>query len=114
MALPKAFLDRMQFSVEGQAFDRRHGAIIRLNGEERARFDGLAIEQDSARAANARFTSDVRAGQSAPITKKMHQECPRIDFVLLRGTIDADVDGRIHRCCLANCALLSYPERDYL
>jgi hypothetical protein len=98
VTFPKAFLDGMELTVASQTFHRRYFGAIGLDGEEGARLDGFAVEQDCARSANAGFASDVRACESAKIAKEVNQERPRLDFVLLRRTIDANIYNSFHRC----------------
>ena len=105
VAFPKPFLNRMQFRVAGQAFDRRDVATVSLNGQDRARLDRFAVEQDRASAADARLASDVRPGQAATVAQEVHQQGAGIDFMLLERTIDADRDARFHRGCFTNCIL---------
>lgn len=97
VALPKTCLNRMQFPVAAQAFDGRDVRAIRLNREHGAGFHRFSIQQDGARAAQARFASDVRPRQPAAVPKEMNQKQAGIDFMLVGRTIDADGYGRFHR-----------------
>ena len=100
VTLPKALLNGMQFPIAGQPFDRRHFSAIRLNGQERAGLDRLAIEQHRAGPADGCFAADVRAGESTQVTEEMNQEHARLDFVLLGSSIDSDIYDSFCRCLL--------------
>ena len=96
VALPKTLLHRMQFAILGQTFNGGDLGAVRLHGQQRAGFDRLAIEQDGAGAAKARFTADMSAGQLAVVTEQMDEQSARLDRVLVFDPIDADVDDRFH------------------
>jgi len=49
----------MEPTVLGEALDRRDLPAVGLDREHRARFDGMAVQEDGARAAMARITTDV-------------------------------------------------------
>ena len=97
VAFPKPFLHGMQFAVFGQPFDGCQFATIRLHGEDRARLDRLSVEQNGARAADARLATHVRAGEPAVVAQEMDQQRARLDFMLLFQSVDANGDGRFHR-----------------
>src|SRR6185295_13914328 len=96
MAFPETFLDRVQLAVFGQAFDGSDFGAIRLNGENGAGFDGRAIQKHSACAADARFTSNMCAGEIAMVAQKMHQEHPWLDLVLPLDPVDFDRNETFH------------------
>src|SRR5437867_8883706 len=72
--IPERLLHGMQLAVRGQTFDRDHGRPVGLNGQDRARLDGLAIDEDRTRAALAGVTTDVRAGQTEIVAEKVNEE----------------------------------------
>ena len=96
VTLPKSLLHRMQLAIPGQPFNRSHFRAVRLHRQDRAGFDGLAIEQNRASAANAGFTAEVGAGQFALFAEEMRQERARFGFVLLLDPVDSNVDNRFH------------------
>src|SRR4029078_5327830 len=68
VTVPEPLLDRMQLAV-GDAFDRRHGGAVSLYREHRAGFDGLAVDEHGACAADAGFAPDVRAGEATMVAQ---------------------------------------------
>src|SRR6266699_6561647 len=60
--VPESLLDRVQLPILGHALDRHQVPALGLDGEHGAALDGLAVDQDGARAALAGVTADVRAG----------------------------------------------------
>ena len=96
VAVPKTLLHRVQLAVFGQTLNGGDLGAVRLHCQQRAGFDRLAIEQDCAGAANARFTADMSAGQLAVVTEEMDEERARLDRVFVFDSIDADVDDRFH------------------
>jgi hypothetical protein len=96
VTLPKTLLHRMQFAILGQTFNGGDLGAVRLHGEQRAGFHRLAIEQDGAGAANARFTADMCASQLAIVTEEVDEESARLDRVLVFDSIDANVDDCFH------------------
>src|SRR5438445_7657011 len=81
--VPERLLHRMQLPVRGQTLDRDHGRAVGLNGEDRARLDSLAIDEDRARAALAGVAADVGTGEAEVVAEKVNDEEARLDFRLL-------------------------------
>jgi hypothetical protein len=74
MTLPEAFLDWVQVSVARQAFNCCDLCAIGLHSEHCAGFYRFPINKHRASAADAGFTSHVRASQSANITKILNEQ----------------------------------------
>src|SRR5262249_61735352 len=72
--LVEGLLNGMELAVGGKALDRGHVVAFRLDGEERARLDRLAVEQHRAGAARGRVAADVRACQSELISQEVDEE----------------------------------------
>jgi hypothetical protein len=94
--VPERLLHGMQLPVGGQTLDRDHGRAVGLNGEDRARLDGLAIDEDRARAALAGVTADVGAGEAEVVAEKVHEEEARLDFRVLLRAVDGEGNGVLH------------------
>src|SRR5690242_6209750 len=58
--VPECLLDRVELAVLGHALDGGEVLALRLDGEERAALDGLAVDEDRARAALAGVRSEER------------------------------------------------------
>src|ERR687897_151525 len=83
-------LDRMQLPVGRQPLDRRDLPAVDLHGEQVARFDGLAVHQDGARAARRGIASDVGPGEPEGLPEEVHEERARLDVRLARDPVDGD------------------------
>ena len=90
VTFPERLLDRVQFAIAGQALDRGDFGTVRLNRQHRAGFDGFAVEQHGAGAAQGGFTSDVGSSQLALVPQEMDQEGAGFDLVLLDRAIDLE------------------------
>src|SRR5438876_510698 len=67
VALPETLLHRVQLAVLRQSFDRGDVRTIGLDCQNRAGFDGAAIQQNCASAADAGFATNVGDGQFAMV-----------------------------------------------
>jgi hypothetical protein len=73
-------LHRVQLAVSGgETFDGGYLRSIRLRGENRARLDRIAIDQDRAGTALTGVATDVRAGEAEIIANEIDQQRTRID-----------------------------------
>ena len=86
----------MQLSVLGQALDCRDCRAFRLNGKHRARLHRLTIDHHRTRAAERRFTADVRAGQVQHVAQIVNEEHAWFDLIGMRDTIHAEIDSLFH------------------
>src|ERR1700694_2522565 len=86
----------MQLAVRSETFDRDHGRAVGLNGQDRARLDRLAIDEDRARAALAGIAADVRAGEPEVVAKKVNEEEAGLDFRVLLRAVYGERDGMLH------------------
>lgn len=64
VALPESFLDRVHVAIASETLDRGHFCAVRLDGKHGTGFNGLPVNEDGARAANAGLASHVRTGQA--------------------------------------------------
>jgi hypothetical protein len=55
----------------GDPFDGGDGGAIGLNGEQSARLDGFAIDEDGAGAAKAGLAADMGAGEAEDLAEVM-------------------------------------------
>src|SRR5216684_19228 len=90
--LMKPFLDAIELAILLQSFDRHHVAPVGLDGERRARLDGLAVEQHRTGAAARGIAADVRAGHGEVFAEEVDQQQARLDLAFARGTVDVDGD----------------------
>src|SRR5262245_22268753 len=81
-------LDRMELPVLGQPFDRGHVAAVGLDREQRARLDGLAVEQHRAGSARGRIAADMRARQSEALTHEVYEQLARLHVRLVPLAVD--------------------------
>src|SRR5260370_33629087 len=72
----------MQLAVGGHAFDRGQVPTLSLDREHRAALDGLAVDQDRARAALARVASDMSAGEARDVPNELHDQEAGFDLLL--------------------------------
>jgi hypothetical protein len=100
VALPEAFLDRMELSVPREALYGRDLGAVGLDGEHRAWFNRLAINEDRAGAADAGLASNMCSGKPAHIAQELHEQTARFDLAFSQRSIDADLEGHVHSCSL--------------
>src|SRR2546423_4765096 len=98
--VPDRLLDRVQLAILGHALDRLQALALGLDGEHRAALDGLAVDQDGARAALAGVASDVRAGEPQVVAQVMHEKQARLDLVLVPAAVDGGGDLQLHTVLL--------------
>src|SRR4029077_20131066 len=90
--LVEGLLHRVERVPVGEALDRGHLVPVDLDGEQRARLDRLAVEQDGAGAAGRRVAPDVGAGQAKLLAEEVDEELPRLDLGLVSSAVDGDRD----------------------
>src|SRR5215469_5251848 len=76
-----------------QALDRIDRCSVRLNGQDRARLHGAAVEMHSARAALRRVATDMRTGDAEVVTQKVHEQLPGINLSLPPLAVDGHGDA---------------------
>src|SRR5437867_8714537 len=86
-------LNRMEPTVLGEALDRRDLPAVGLDREHRARFDGMAVQEDGARAAMARITTDVGSREAELVPNEIHEQYARFDRARERPAVHRDRDG---------------------
>src|SRR5256712_4817178 len=69
-------LNRMEPTVLGEALDRRDLPAVGLDREHRARFDGMAVQEDGARAAMARIPTAGGCGGPGIVANGIHGRYP--------------------------------------
>src|SRR5215831_15546596 len=72
-----------------QALDRIDRCSVRLNGQDRARLHGAAVQVHSARAALGRVATDMRTSDAEVIAQKVHEQLPGVNL----GVPPLAVDG---------------------
>jgi hypothetical protein len=85
MTLTEGRLHRMQFAIVAQAFDRGDLGALRLNGQDRAGFDGASIQMHGTSAALSGIATHMGSSEMQLIADQLDQEGPGID-VDLNGT----------------------------
>jgi hypothetical protein len=87
-------LQRVQASVGGEAFDRRHRAAVAVDAQHEARQHRLAVEEHGARAALAEFAAMLGAAEVQVLTQDLEQR-----FVRREGDLGGfAVDGQRDVC----------------
>src|SRR6185369_7136080 len=80
VAVLERSLHRVQLAVSrGETFDGGYLRSIRLRGEDRARLDRIAIDQDGAGAALPGIATDMRSSQTQLVADEIDQQRTRID-----------------------------------
>jgi len=72
-----------------QALDRIDRCSVRLNGQDRARLHGAAVEMHSARAALRRVATDMRTSDAEVVTQKVHKQPPGINLSVPQLAVDS-------------------------
>jgi hypothetical protein len=85
MTLAEGRLHRVQFAIVTQAFDRGDLGALRLNGQDRAGFDGASIQMHGTSAALSGIATHMGSSEMQLIADQLDQEGPGID-VDLNGT----------------------------
>src|SRR5215813_12323795 len=75
-----------------QALDRVDRRSVRLNGQDRARLHGAAVEVHSARAALGRVATDMRTSDAEVIAQKVHEQLPGVNLSLPPLAVDGNGD----------------------
>src|SRR2546422_204245 len=86
-------LNRMEPTVLGEALDRRDLPAVGLDREHRARFDGMAVQEDGTCAAMARITTDVGSREPELVPNEIHEQYARLDRTRERPAVHRDRDG---------------------
>ena len=91
---PERLLDRVQLAVGlGIALDRLDVGAVGLDGQDGARLDRDAVQQNRAGAALRRVAADVGAGQAKLFTDEIHQKLPRLDLAGVPRSVHGHRDG---------------------
>ena len=94
VGLLKGLLQRVQ-SARGswlQALNGGDRCPVRLNRKKQARTNRLLIEKHGAGTANAVLATNVSAGQTQMLSKKIAQQEPRFNFTLVFPPVNGDRD----------------------
>jgi len=92
MLFPETFLDRVQLTVLGDPLNRGHRRPICLDGEEGARLDGLAVDENRARATLRRIAANVGTGQVQDVAQVVNEEGTGLYVIAVRFTVDGDAN----------------------
>jgi hypothetical protein len=76
-----------------QALDRVDRCSVRLNGQDRARLHGAAVEVHSACATLSRVAADVRARDAEVIPQEVDKQLPRLNLSLPPRAVDSNGDA---------------------
>jgi hypothetical protein len=76
-----------------QALDRTDRCAVRLNGQDRARLHGAAVQVHSARAALGRVATDMRTSDVEVIAQEVHKQPPRLNLSLPPLAVDSNGDA---------------------
>src|SRR5687768_13818444 len=91
--LPESFLERVKRSVLLHPFDGQNVGAVGLHGEDRARLDWLAVQQDGAHAAVGRVAANMCPRQAKRLADEVHEQHPRGYFGRPLLTVDGDLHG---------------------
>ncbi len=97
MALAEGFLQRVQDFIGlrapgGKAFDGLHLATVRLDREQEARPDRLAVHEHRAGTAGAVLAAEVGAGQAEFLTEQVGEQEAWHHPRLALGAVDGETD----------------------
>src|SRR5580692_5147234 len=84
----KSFLQWMEFTVIGHAFDGANLAAIRLHGKYGAGLHRPAIQKHRACTAVCGVAANMRSGERQDLTDEMDQEKPRLYFSLMVSAVN--------------------------
>src|SRR5215470_9691846 len=76
-----------------QALNRVDRRSVRLNGQDRARLHGAAVEVHGPRAALSRVAADMRARDAEVIPQEVHEQPPGLDLSLPPRAVDSNGDA---------------------
>src|SRR5262249_25408677 len=87
----------------GEAFDGDHLGPVSLDRQHEARADGVAIDHNSARAADAVLAPKMRPRQAELVAQKVRQCCAAVHLLAYPMTVDGHfyMQCLARRCCLA-------------
>ena len=95
--LPERGLERMERVLAGgHALDRGDGGAVGLDGEDRARLHGSAVEVDGAGAALTRVAPDVGAREVHVLAQGLDEQASRLDIEFPLGAVDGEGDVFAH------------------
>ena len=95
MLLVESVLQRMQFAVLFETFNRSYRASIGLNGKCGARLDGAPVHNDGASATVTGVTTNMCAGQLQCFAEKVDQQQALLDV----GAVFHAVNFYFDRIC---------------
>jgi hypothetical protein len=96
--LPEGGLHRVEVPLGADALDGGDSRAVRLDGEQGARLDRLAVDGAGAGAAVGGVTPDVGARETEVLAKEVDEQEPWLHVRLARFPVhvDADADGACH------------------
>jgi hypothetical protein len=86
----KSFLQRMEFTIIGHAFDGSNLATIRLHGKYGTGLHGPAIQKHRARTAVGGVAANMRSGERQEVTDEVDQEKPRLYLCIMVPAVHFD------------------------
>src|SRR5712691_3143938 len=86
----------MQLAVRSETFDGGHACAVSLHRQHRARFDGLAVDEDRTRAALTGVTPDIGSGEAECVAPEMDEEQTWLDRRCLPCAVDRERDSVLH------------------
>ena len=85
--------DGMQFAILGKSFDRHDVMSFRLNGEQIARIDRFAIQNDCAGATDPAIAHFLGPGQVQMVPESIEQCDARFEIQFVTLTVNPQSDG---------------------
>src|SRR5437879_2876636 len=98
--VPERLLDRVQLAILGHALDRGQALALGLDRKQGAALDGVAVDQDRARAALAGVAPDVSAREAEVVTQMVSEQQASLDLVLVPAAVDGGCDLVLHAVLL--------------
>jgi len=92
MLFLKSFLQWMEFTVIGHAFDRADLVPIRLHSKYGTGLHRPAIQKDGACTAVCGVAANVRSGERQDLPDEMDQEKPRLYFSLMVSAVHSNAN----------------------
>src|SRR5712691_1380863 len=86
----------MQLAVRSETFDGGHACAVSLHRQHRARFDGLAVDENRTRAALTGVTADIGSGEAECVAQEMDEEQTWLDLSGLPCAVDRERDSVFH------------------
>ena len=93
MVLAERLLERVELAVAHESLDRQELGAVGLDREHDAGTRGLAVDQNSARAADAVLAADVRARQAEVLAQEIREQLAGLAAPLPLDAVHREANG---------------------